>query len=117
MKIILHAKRSITDETVDTPPTVAGEVLTYRGLSYDFSPIEEGDLYAHGEPFAVPVTRINSELVVELDYYYSTNTAEMNQPTSWDAYTFNVTAGQCPCPILRKPITNVEPAEQPEVEA
>lgn len=114
MKIILHAQRA---ETNDTPPSVIDEILTYRGLSYDLTLIEEGDLYEPGEPFASPISRVNGELVVQLQYHYSTDTAETNQPTDWSAYTFNVTAGQCPCPILSKPINNVEPAEQPEVEA
>lgn len=105
MKIILHAQRA---ETNDVPPTVAGEVLTYRGLNYDLSPIEENDLYEHGEPFVAPITRKNGELVVELQYYYSTDTAELNQPTDWSAYTFNVTAGQCPCPIIRKTTEQIE---------
>ncbi|WP_288742872.1 hypothetical protein [uncultured Rheinheimera sp.] len=114
MKIILHVQRA---ETNDTPPSVIDEILTYRGLSYDLSSIEEGDLYEHCEPFVEAITRINGELVVKLQYHYSTDTAETNQPTDWSAYTFNVTAGQCPCPILRKPINNVELAEQSEEEA
>lgn len=114
MKIILSP---IATDKDDVPPVVDGDTITYRDISYNLSPIEKGDLYEHGEPFAAPVTRNDDELVVELQYHYSTDTAETNQPTDWSAYTFNVTAGQCPCPILRKPINNVEPAEQPEVEA
>lgn len=114
MKIILHAQRA---ETNDTPPVVDGDTITYRGLTYDLSPIEEGDLYENGEPFAAPVTRTDGELVVELQYYYSTDTAELSQPTNWEAYTFSVTEGQCPCPIVRKPVDRLEPAEQQEVEA
>lgn len=101
MKIILHAQRA---ETNDTPPVVDGDTITYRELTYDLSPIEEGDLYEAGEPFAAPVTRNGGELVVELQYHYSTDTAEMHQPTSLDAYTFTVTSGQCPCPIVRKQV-------------
>lgn len=114
MKIILHAQRA---ETNDTPPSVIDEILTYRGLSYDLTLIEEGDLYEPGEPFASPISRVNGELVVQLLYHYSTDTAETNQPKECDAYTFNVTAGQCPCPIVRKPVDRLEPAEQQEVEA
>lgn len=104
MKLILHAQRT---ETNDTPPVVSGDTVTYRGLTYDLSPIEEGDLYDAGEPFAAPVTRIDGKLVVELQYYYSTDTAETNQPTNWEAYTFLVADGQCPCPIIRRQIEEV----------
>lgn len=105
MKIILHAQRA---ETNDTPPVVAGDTVTYRGLTYDLSPIEEGDLYDAGEPFVAPITRKNDELIVELQYYYSTDTAELNQPTDWEAYTFLVAEGQCPCPIIRKTTEHIE---------
>lgn len=105
MKIILHVQRA---ETNDMPPVVDGDSITYRGLTYDLSPIEEGDLYDAGEPFAVPVTRIKGELVVELQYHYSTDTAETNQPTDWADYTFLITEGQCPCPIIRKTTEELE---------
>ena len=105
MKIILHAQRAKTN---DTPPVVEGDTITYRGLPYDLSPIEEGDLYDAGVPFAAPVTRMNGELVVRLQYHYSTDTAEFNQPTNWDAYTFTVTSGQCSCPIVRKPAEEIQ---------
>lgn len=105
MKIVLHAQRA---ETNDTPPVVAGDTITYRELTYDLSPIEEGDLYEAGKPFVAPVTRNNGELIVELQYYYSADTAELNQPTNWEAYTFSGIEGQCPCPIIRKQIENIE---------
>lgn len=112
MKIILSPQACPAD---DIPPTVQGEVLTYRGASYNLSPIQEGDIYEHGEPFEGLITRTNGELVVKLMYNYNWETSIDNQPTSWDAYTFTVAEGECPCPILRKPLPEV--AVEPTVEA
>ena len=108
MKLILSPQACPVD---DTPPTVQGEVLTYRGASYDLSPIQEGDIYEHGEPFLGGVTRTNGELVATLIYSYNWDTSEDHQPASLDAYTFTVTDGQCPCPIIRRPLPQPESEE------
>ncbi len=100
MKITLIASLSFSSE--DNPPSINGENLYYRGASYDLSPLMEGEEIEIGLPFIGPVNRKNGELVLTLEYLYSTETAEPNQPTDWNAYTFSVSSGQCPCPIKRK---------------
>jgi len=102
MKITLSAICPNTEE--DVPPIVSGETITYRGKDYDLSPLGEGEEIEIGLPFVGAVTRKNGELVLSLEYRYSTETAEPNQPMDWGAYTFDVASGQCPCPIVRKAV-------------
>lgn len=104
MKIKLIAAAALPSENEDFPPVAQGETISYRGNDYDLSPLGEGEEIEIGLPFVGPVIRQNGEIVLSLEYKYSTETAEPNQPTDWAAYTFNVTDGQCPCPIIRKPI-------------
>jgi hypothetical protein len=82
---------------------VAGQVLQYRGQSYDFSPLPEGAEIEVGSPFIGAVTRKNGVIQATLEYKYNWDTSESYQPTNWDDYTFVVTDGACPCPIKRKP--------------
>ena len=105
MKITLIPSLSFVG--TDEPPFVGGDTLTYRGRQYDLSPLGEGEEIEIGLPFIGSVTRQNGELLLTLEYRYSTETAKPNQPADWSAYTFNVTNGQCPCPIIRKPLSEV----------
>lgn len=109
MKITLSPTAAFTD---DTPPTVAGEVLTYLGESYDLSQLPDGAEVDAELPFIGKIKRVNGQVELTLQYQYDMTTAEDNQPTDWAAYTFTVTEGQCPCPIVRKP----EPEPMPPVE-
>lgn len=99
-KLILSPQACPTD---DTPPTVTGDVITYRGQSYDFSPLPEGGEIEVGSPFIGAVTRVSGVICATLEYRYNWDTSESYQSTNWDDYTFVVTAGICPCPIKRKP--------------
>ena len=87
----------------DTPPTVTGDVITYRGTSYDFSPLPEGGEIEVGSPFVGAVTRKDGVICATLEYKYNWDTSEDFQSTNWDDYTFTVTSGVCPFPIKRKP--------------
>lgn len=87
----------------DTPPTVNGDVITYRGESYDFSPLPEGGIIELDEPFRGNVARKDGVIHLTLSYQYSWFDSEQDQSTNWDDYTFNVNSGACPCPIKRKP--------------
>lgn len=100
MKLILSPIAGFED---DAPPFVDGDILHYRGVEYNLSPLGEGEEIEIGEPFEGCVTRANGVVIAKLQYKYSVVTAEPNQPTDWAAYTFNVTGGQCHCPIIRKP--------------
>lgn len=101
-KIQLSPQSSLVD---DTPPTVAGDVLTYRGESYDLGPLPEGCDIDIGAPFIGSIARKNGEISVMLEYRYTTVTAEPYQPTDMQAYTFVVADGVCPCPIIRRAST------------
>lgn len=97
MKIILSPIASNTDTTV----SVDGFTVTVDGVPYDFSVIPEGGEAepAEGEPFTGKLTR--EEATVQ--YSYDSSTAEPNQSPDIADYTFEVTAGEVPSPIVRKP--------------
>ena len=95
--IILSPQAAPSD---DTPPTVAGDVLTYRGIDYDLSPLPEGGRIEIGAPFEGVVTRQDGVIHVKLQYRYNWDTSENDQPLDWAAYTFNVSAGQCPLSLI-----------------
>jgi hypothetical protein len=100
MKLILAQIACPQD---DSPPVVNGEVITYRGQSYDFSPLPEGGEIEVGSPFVGAVTRVNGIIHATLEYRYNWDTSEDFQSTDWADYTFDVVSGVCPCPIKRKP--------------
>lgn len=111
MKITLSPIAAFTD---DTPPTVNDEVLTYRGETYDLTQLPDGAEVEAELPFIGSIKRVNGEVELTLQYYYNMETAEDNQSTDWDDYTFVVVNGECPCPIVRKP--EPEPVSDPEPE-
>ena len=86
----------------DTPPTITGDVIKYRGVSYDFSPLPEGSEIEAGSPFVGAVTRVDGVIHAKLEYRYNWDTSEDFQSTDWNDYTFDVASGVCPCPIKRK---------------
>jgi len=87
----------------DTPPSVNGEVLTYRGQDYDLSQLPNGGEVEADEPFVGKIKRDEQGVIhVTLQYRYCTETAEPMQSTDINDYIFDVTSGKCPCPIKRK---------------
>lgn len=111
MKITLSPTAAFTD---DTPPTVNNEVISYRGEQYDLSQLPDGAEVEADLPFIGKIKRINGQVELTLQYQYNMETAEDNQSTDWDDYTFVVEDGECPCPIVRKP--EPEPIPEPESE-
>jgi hypothetical protein len=106
MKITLSPIAS----TYTTEISVNGLTITIDGTPIDLSVIPEGG-YAEPEddsPFIGKVTRE----AATVRYHYDSALAEPNQPTDWADYTFDVTSGPVPCPILWKP-----EAEEQEEEA
>jgi hypothetical protein len=95
----------------DTPPTVNGDVISYRGVDYDLTPLGEGDTIEIGSPFVGEVTRTDGQIRCKLEYKYNWSTSEDNQSVDWADYTFDVTSGVCPCPILRKQVQEVSTDE------
>lgn len=77
--------------------SVSGLTVTVDSTDYDLSAIPEGGQAEAGEnsPFIGTVTRD----AVTIRYEYDGQTSEPNQSTNWADYTFDVTAGDVPCPI------------------
>ncbi|MBP8226937.1 MAG: hypothetical protein KAX67_02785 [Pararheinheimera sp.] len=86
------------------PPTILGDTIEVDGVVYDFSPLIDGAEINIGLPFTDSVRRRNGVLEVGVLYRYSTVTAEVQQSTNPEDYTFMVTDGQCPDPIKSKPV-------------
>lgn len=105
MKIILSPVAAFEQ---DTPPTVNGETITYRGETYDLSQLPDGATVEAESPFTGSITRQNGEVSLTLEYRYHMEKAEDFQSSNWDDYTFVVSNGQCPCPIKFKPVQAVE---------
>lgn len=99
MKITLSPIASHTD---DTPPSVSQDTITYRGTDYDLSQLPDGGEVEAEAPFSGKIKRIDGVIHVTLQYQYCTDTAEPMQSTDIADYTFDVTSGDCPCPIKRK---------------
>lgn len=91
MKIILSPVASNKTTTV----SLDGLILTIDGIPYDLSVIPIGG-QAEGEtPFIGIVTRE----VSTIQYHYDSQLAEPGQSVYWADYTFDVVAGDVPCPI------------------
>jgi len=102
MKIKLDVIENPID---DHPPTVSGDVLNYRGKSYNLSQLPIGAEVEAETPFTDKIKRsADGELSVSLQYFYTTQTAEANQSMNINDYIFDVIDGECPCPIKRKPV-------------
>ena len=108
MKITLNIVGSIPSLTPDAPPTVLGETLSYRGETYDLSPLPDGATVEAESPFCGSISRINGVIHVKLEYIYDSLLAEDDQSHDWADYTFDVTEGQCPDPIVYKPVQGTE---------
>lgn len=93
MQIILSPIASNKTTTV----SVSGQAVTIDGTDYDLSVIPEGGQAEADEnsQFIGTVTRD----AVTIRYEYDGQLAEPDQSTDWDDYTFDVTAGDVPCPI------------------
>lgn len=104
MKIILSPSATFRD---DQPPVVSGEALFYRGAYYDFSQLSDGSEIKAELPFIGKISRVNGRVELTLEYQYNTETAEDNLSADWSDYTFVVTSGECPCPIVRKPVQKI----------
>jgi hypothetical protein len=104
MKIRLICSNTSSGNPDATPIISNGDVITYRGLLYDFSPLPEGAELQIGEPFFGVVKRVAGQIELSLQYFYSSETAETIQSLDSNDYIFIITDGQCPDPIKRKPV-------------
>ena len=106
MKITLSPIASDHTTTV----SVDGLILTIDGQEIDLSVIPEGGVAEPEDdsPFIGNVTRN----AVTIRYHYESAKAEPNQSTNWNDYTFDMTSGEVPCPILWKPEPEIEKVEE-----
>jgi len=94
----------IVSNEEDTPPTVNGDTITYRGEKYDLGQLPRGGEVEAESPFSGKIKRDNNGIILlTLEYRYSSDTAEPIQSTDINDYIFDVESGECPCPIVRKP--------------
>jgi len=102
MKITLSPIAS----TYTTEVEVDGLTITIDGIPINLSVIPVGGYAEPDEdsPFIGKVTR--DEVTVR--YHYDSALAGPDQSTDWDDYTFDVTSGPVPCPIVWKPVEEVE---------
>ena len=94
MKIILSPIAS----NYTTQVSISGLVITIDGTPVDLSVIPEGGLAEPDEnsPFIGNVTRDE----VTVLYHYESSKAVPDQSKDWNDYTFEVTEGEVPCPIV-----------------
>jgi hypothetical protein len=109
MKIIFWPIAALPNGRVNTPPFIDGERISYDGITYDLTPLEEGATIEIGEPFLDPVTRVNGQVVVRLLYFYDASTIESEQPFDITTKVYEIANGECPCPMLRK---KLEPQQE-----
>jgi hypothetical protein len=105
MKIKLSPQ--VVNETTNAPViTLAGLTLTIDDQVVDLSVIPEGGQAEPDEdsPFIGIVTRDK----VTVRYPYSTDIYEPNQPTDQSAYEFDMTEGEVPCPLIKRPVEVIE---------
>ena len=94
MKIILSPFAS----NYTTQVSISGLVITIDGTPIDLSVIPEGGLAEPDEnsPFIGNVTRNE----VTIRYHYESSKAVPHQSRELADYTFEVTEGEVPCPIV-----------------
>jgi len=94
MKITLSPIAS--DRT--TQVSISGLVITIDGSPIDLSVIPAGGLAEPDEnsPFIGNVTRNE----VTIRYHYDSTKAIPDQSKDWADYTFEITEGEVPCPIV-----------------
>ena len=108
MKITLSPTATLPNQLPDTPPSVSGEILSYRGQSYDLSQLPDGATVEAESPFRGSISRNAGVVHVKLEYIYDSVAAEDDQSHDWADFTFEVTDGQCPDPIRYKPTQEPE---------
>jgi hypothetical protein len=98
MKVILSPKASNYTTTV----SINNQVVTVDGIDYDLSAIPVGGQAEASEdsPFVGIITR--DEVTVK--YSYDSQVALPDQSKDWADYTFEMTTGDVPCPIIWKPV-------------
>jgi len=94
MKIILSPIASNKTTTV----SLNGLEMTIDGTVIDLSVIPV-DGYAEAEDDSQFLGKVSRDEVV-IKYHYDSSKAENHQSMNWDDYTFNVTDGEVPCPIV-----------------
>lgn len=96
MKITLSPVASSRTSTI----SVQGERLTVDGQEFDLSVLPDNSVCEATYPAVGTVKKQGGEIEITIIYHYDSAKAESHQPTSASAYTFNISSGAVPCPIL-----------------
>lgn len=102
MKIILSPIAGNTTTHV----SLNGLVLTIDGVDIDLSAIPVGG-EAEPEDDSPLIGKVTRDEVT-IRYSYESQLAEPNQSADWEDYTFNITGGEVPCPIIWKPVEEAQ---------
>ena len=95
--------------TYTTEVEVDGLTITIDGTPVDLSVIPVGG-YAEPEDDSPLIGKVTRDEVT-VRYHYDSAAAVPDQSTDWADYTFDVTSGPVPCPIVWKPVEEVEPED------
>ncbi len=97
----------VANETTNAPViTLSGLTLTVDDQVVDLSAIPEGGQAEPDEDS--PLVGIVTRDKVTIRYPYSTDIYESNQPTDPFAYEFDITEGEVPCPLIKRPVEVIE---------
>ena len=106
MKLTTSAQAGLPG-TPETTASVAGDVLTVNGITYDLSLVPEGgEATPEGDhPFIGTITRTNGEIVATIIWSYGPGAAT-NQPVDPAYWVITLTDGPIPSLILLEGVPN-----------
>lgn len=97
----------------DTVVIADGDLLIVDGEPIDFEPLGEGEQCDTLAPLVGPARRVNGVIHVGVTLKYDSATAEPMQSPDPADYVIELTEGQAPDIIRRKPIQEIAPDVDP----
>ncbi len=95
----------------DTQISASGDVLTIDGVAVDFAPLGEGEQCETSAPLIGLARRVDSVIEIGLIYEYNSATAEPMQSADPADYLIELTEGDAPDIIKRKPLEGAQYVE------
>ncbi len=102
---LIHQSSSLI-EGKHTQVSVSGDKLTYDGQEYDFSMLPPNSQVEAEAPAVGLIKNDNGVIHISLIYLYNSSLAELHQPAG--DYTYDVSSGEVPCPIIWRPAPELE---------
>ncbi|HAT42346.1 MAG TPA: hypothetical protein DCS87_11610 [Rheinheimera sp.] len=84
--------------------SVTGNTVTVDGQVYDLSALPDNSQCDAEFPATGLIKKVNGVIEVTIVYFYDSALADPIQPTSVDAYKFDISEGVVPSPIIWKPL-------------